>query len=91
MSKLRDGRRATVHEDMNVADLIAILQQHDPRAIVVLWDRDALPGPGVSRLRPGEVRPLQLSSWESNGVLLYEVFDRMQEGQPVAGISLGSK
>ena len=75
---------------MNVADLIAILQQQDPSAIVVLRDDDAQPGPGVSRLRASDVQPLQLTSWESNGVLVYEVFEDGQEGQPVTGIVLGS-
>jgi len=75
---------------MNVADLIAILQQHDPGAIVVLWDHDAQPGPSVSRLRATDVQLLQLTSWESNGVLVLEVFEDGQEGQPVTGIALGS-
>jgi len=75
---------------MNVADLIAILQQYDPSTTVVLWDHDAQPGPGVSRLRPTDIQPLQLASWESNGVLLFEVLDDNQEGWPIPGIVLGS-
>jgi len=90
MLTLRDARRATVLEDMNVADLIAILRQHDPGAIVVLWDRDAQPGPGVSRLRPSDIQPLKLTSWESNGMLVYEVFEDKQKGSTTPGIVLGS-
>jgi hypothetical protein len=75
---------------MNVAELIAALEQHDPRAIVVLWDHDARPGPGVSQLREGDVRPLQLTGWESNGVLLLEPSDGSKEDGPMPGIVLGS-
>ena len=68
---------------MTVADLIAVLQQHDPHATVVLWDHEERPGPLVSRLKPSGVQPLQLTSWESHGVLVLEV-------RPIPGVVLGS-
>lgn len=75
---------------MTVAELIAVLQQHDQNAMVVLWDHDAQPGPGISRLKPSSIQPLQLTSWESNGVLVLEAFEDTYEGQPISGIVLGS-
>lgn len=75
---------------MTVADLIALLQQQDQRATVVLWDHDAQPGPGVSGLKPSDIQSLQLTGWESNGVLMLEVLDDAQQGRPMPGIVLGS-
>ena len=75
---------------MNVAELIAALQQLDPRAIVVLWDHDAKPGPGVSRLRESAIQSLYLTSWESNGMLMYEVFEEGRDGLAQPGVVLGS-
>ena len=75
---------------MTIAELIAILQQQDPDATVVLWDHDTQPGAGVSRLKPSGIQPLQLTGWESNGVLVLEVFEATHEGRPMPGIVSGS-
>ena len=56
---------------MKVADLIHLLQQNDPAAIVVLWDRTPYEG-RVSKLGIGEVQPIQLGARESIGPLLFE-------------------
>lgn len=77
---------------MTVADLITMLEQQDTNATVVLWDDDAVPQPAIVRLRAVEVRPIQLGSWEANGMLILEVWDESRSFEldgPFAGIALG--
>lgn len=76
---------------MTVADLISLLQQQDPDAIVVLWDHDIGDSPAVAKLRRDEVQPIDLGAWESNGVLILEVWntDFKQDG-PYPGVVVGS-
>ena len=76
---------------MKVADLIYLLQQHDPAATVVLWDHAPYEG-RVSKLGVGEVQPIQLGARESNGLLLLEPWVDGDEGPqgPFAGVVLGS-
>jgi hypothetical protein len=76
---------------MTVADLITLLQQHDPAATVVLWAHDTHDSPCVSKLGAGEVQPIQLGSWETNGVLVLEIWGNgfVQDG-PFPGVVLGS-
>jgi hypothetical protein len=77
---------------MKVADLIHLLQQDDPAATVVLWDRAPYEG-RVSKLGVGEVQPIQLGARESVGLILLEPW--VNEGNdlqgPFPGIVLGSK
>jgi hypothetical protein len=75
---------------MTVADLIILLQQHDQSATVVLWDHDERPVPLLSKLKPSDIQSLQLTGWESNGVLMLEVFEDRHEGRPIPGVVLGS-
>lgn len=75
---------------MKVADLIHLLQQHDPAATVVLWDHAPYEG-RVMKLGAGEVQPIQLGSRESNGLLLLEpwvIGDDELQG-PFPGVVLG--
>jgi hypothetical protein len=65
-------------EPMNVADLIAVLQRHDPRATVVLCDQ-ATYGAQVLKLGFGDVRPIQLGRRESKGLLLFEAWSADDE------------
>lgn len=76
---------------MTVADLIHLLQQHDPRATVVLWDHEPHEGQ-VSKVGFGEVQPIQLGARESNGLLLLEPWvDAGRDLQgPFPGVVLGS-
>jgi hypothetical protein len=77
---------------MNVADLIHLLQQEDPRATVVLWDHTASGGVGVSKLGRGEVQPLQLGSFESMGLIWLEAWVEGTDRQaPFPGVVLGSQ
>jgi hypothetical protein len=76
---------------MTAVGLIALLQKHDPAATIVLWDH-APHGSQVSKLGHGEVQSIELGTWESNGVLILEVWnnDLKQDG-PYPGVVLGSK
>lgn len=77
---------------MNVNDLISLLQTEDPEATVVLWDVTGCPQPAIAKLGVGEVEPLQLGAWDSNGMLLLEpwnVDDKRLSG-PYPGVALGS-
>ena len=76
---------------MKVADLIYLLQQHDPAATVVLWDHAPYEG-RVSKLGVGEVQPILLGARESVGLVLLEPWvtggDDLQG--PFPGVVLGS-
>lgn len=76
---------------MRVADLIQLLQQHDPAATVVLWDCAPYDG-HVSTLGFGEVEPIQLGTRELNGLLFVGAWEGVegQEG-PFPGVVLGSR
>jgi hypothetical protein len=65
-------------EPMNVADFIGVLQQHDPRATVVLSDQTTYDAQ-VLKLRFGDVRPIQLGRREGNGLLLLELWSADDE------------
>ena len=75
---------------MTVTDLIYLLQQHDPRATVVLWDHSASGSIGVEKLGRREVQPLELGCHESNGLLLLEPWAAGEDLQgPFPGVVLG--
>lgn len=88
---------------MTVSDLIAILQRHDPAAVVVLrWDWDgtevAAAASNRAELRLGEVQSASLrklpgtSSWYDplGGVVLYEEIDDERDRRTaVPGVLLG--
>lgn len=84
--------------DMTVSDLISILQQHDPAAVVVLrWDVDidALT-PVHEELRLGEVQAVQLhklreaSGWDTlGGAVLYEELLNDDAAGATKGVLLG--
>ena len=57
---------------MRVADLIALLQQHHPRAEVVLPDRSSTDERGLLPLRAEEIRVVQVGHGEANGVAWVE-------------------
>ena len=77
---------------MIVSDLIHLLQQHNPGAMVVLWDHDTNDCPCVAKLGYGEVQPIELGTWESNGVLVLEVWGNgFKQDGPYPGVVLGSK
>ena len=83
---------------MTVAELISILQQHDPAAVVVLrWDVDidALT-PVHEELRIGEVQAVQLSmlpkatGWDPlGGAVLYEELLNDDAAGATKGVLLG--
>ena len=83
---------------MKVADLIAILQRHDPDAVVVLrWDvdMDALT-PVHEELRIGEVQAVQLcmlpkaTGWDPlGGAVLYEELLNDDATGATRGVLLG--
>lgn len=76
---------------MTVADLISLLQQQDPEAIVVLWDHDTCDSPAVAKLRRDEVQPIKLGTWESNGVLILELWNNgFKQDGPYPGVVFGS-
>ena len=62
-----------------------------PDATIVVADPDALLQPNVRRLREEEVRRVHLGSWESNGMLVVELWgiDRKLDG-PFWGFVLGT-
>lgn len=76
-------------EPMNVADLIGVLQQHDPRATVVLWDQTTYDAQ-VLKLGFGNVRPIRLGRREGNGLCLLEPWSAGDEGLqgPFPGVIL---
>jgi hypothetical protein len=75
---------------MRVADLIALLQQENPTAMVVLWDRDVCDSLRVAKLGYGEVQPIELGTWESNGLLVLEVWGNgVEQDGPFPGVVLG--
>ena len=79
---------------MNVSELIYRLQQLDPTATVVLADLTVEGEAAVSKLRPDEVRPLELGSFERGGMLIVEPWSANDpDGQkldgPYPGVVLG--
>lgn len=76
---------------MKASDLIQILRQHDPNAIVVLLDHAPYEG-RVMKLGAGEVQPIQLGTRESSGLLLFEpwVNGNGQLRGPFPGVASGS-
>ena len=76
---------------MTVADLISLLQKHDPRARVVMWEREP-PAGRVASLGVGEVQALQLGAREGNGLLIVEPWgeDDTDLQGPFPGVVLGS-
>ncbi len=75
---------------MTVADLISLLQRHDPRATVVLWEQAPYEG-SVAKLGITEVQPIQLGARESVGLLALEPWvegDEKLQG-PYPGVVLG--
>ncbi len=77
---------------MVVRELIELLQQQAPEAVVVMWDHDASDSPCVYQLGYGQVRPIELGSWESNGMLVLEVWGNgVRQDGPFPGVVLGSE
>lgn len=77
---------------MTVADLIHIMQQHDPEARVVCWDRNSYGEPRVSLLGAGEVQPIRLGSWLAQNLVVLEPWDsRADLAGPFPGVVLGSR
>lgn len=76
---------------MTVADLIHLLQQHDPAATVVHWEHAPYEG-RVSMLGVGEVQPIELGTRESIGLLQLEPWGSGDDGQqgPFPGVVLES-
>jgi hypothetical protein len=68
---------------MTVADLIHILQQQDPCAIVVVPDPPFLDS--IAKLGVGEVRPVRLCATED----LELVWLQIAVGGPLPGVLLG--
>ena len=47
--------------------------------------------PCVAKLGVGEIQPIQLGTWESNGGLVLEVWNHaFEQGGPFPGVVLGS-
>lgn len=77
---------------MNVADLIHILSQHNPKAIVVLHDRGAGGDASVAKLGAGEVRAVDLGAVDENGVWVLELWScNSGHDGPVPGVLLGDR
>lgn len=77
---------------MKVKDLIHLLQEQDPEATVVQWDAEGRPQPAIAKLGVGEVQPLQIGAWESNGLILLEPWDpdNKRLSGPYPGVALGT-
>jgi hypothetical protein len=83
---------------MTVADLIHLLAQMDPNAVVVLADHSASDQPAVYKLGAGEVRAIELGGKDCGGLWLVEPWhidkpwrrhsSRPLEG-PFSGVVLG--
>lgn len=75
---------------MTVAELIEALQRQEPTASVVLWDQTGC-GEHVCKLRPCDVRAIQLGRKDCNGLLLFQAWDAgdAQLQGPYAGVVLG--
>ena len=54
---------------MNVRDLISILQQQDPAAIVVQLDYQTVRRHGIMKLGVGEVQPIWVTGEEDIGLV----------------------
>lgn len=76
---------------MNVTDLMGLLQQHDPNATAVLWDRITNNSPCAAKLGVGEIQSVQLGTRESNRAALLEVWTHgFEQDGPFPGVVLGS-
>ena len=76
---------------MTVAELIHVLQAHDSNATVVVWERDIYGDARIGKLGMGEVRPIQLGTWDSDGMPVLEAWTEHDELQgPYPGVVLGS-
>ena len=73
---------------MKVADLISILQQHDPLAIVVQFDPQRTKRYQIAKLGVGEVQPVQLLGDEDLGLVWLTLVDKDTPGA-VPGLLLG--
>jgi hypothetical protein len=82
-------------ETMTVADLIAVLLQHNRRAMVVLWDHSGPPagGPHLSRLRREDVQAIALGGYDLDGLWVLDEYNDEQHSEttPRAGVVLGSR
>jgi len=83
---------------MTVQDLIDMLKQHDLQVRVMVHD-DSGVEPGIAPLACAQVQATQYGTWESNGMLLFELWDSTGEnvapnGQaldgPYPGVVLGT-
>lgn len=79
---------------MNVSDLIYLLRQMDPSATVVQSDPTSSGEPAVSKLGRGEVQPIELGTFECNGIMVIEPWSANGAGGkklagPFPGVVLG--
>ncbi|MES2948179.1 MAG: hypothetical protein V4858_06495 [Pseudomonadota bacterium] len=73
---------------MTVADLISILQQQEPKAIVVQSDPQRTKRYQIAKLGVGEVRPVHVLGDEELGLVWLKLADKDTPGA-VPGLLLG--
>lgn len=62
------------------------------RITSALWDNDTNDAPCVAKLGHGEVQSIELGSWESNGLLIFEEWGNgFEQDGPFPGVVLGSR
>lgn len=73
---------------MTAADLISILQQHDPAAILVLLDHQAEGKDAIVKLGVGEVQPVVVTGEEYLGLVWLRLANK-DIPDAVSGLLLG--